>query len=29
MDAEAPPPTEMDDAFAHQENYIPLSDNPV
>ena len=29
MDAEAPPPTEMDDAFAHQENYIPLVDNPV
>ena len=29
MDAEAPPPTEMDNAFAHQENYIPLVDNPV
>ena len=29
MDAEAPPPTEMDDAFAHQENFIPLEENPV
>ena len=29
MDAEAPPPTEMDDAFAHQESYIPLQEDPV
>ena len=29
MDAEAPPPTEMDDAFAHQESFIPLEENPI
>ena len=29
MDAKAPPPTEMDDAFAHQENFIPLEESPV
>ena len=29
MDAKAPPPTKMDDAFAHQDNFIPLEENPV